>query len=230
MITRRRLLVGGAAAAALTVTGPPADAAGVTVRVGTHNLPPRAPRRPQILARLALLAPIWALTEQTDRVPAPPGWRVWRPERARSAAVMSHPDLTRRDRGMWRVSTPADPAPRFIVWQRFTIRGRSLTVGSVHLPAYPRHKAARARQAARCARWLAASPDRVLLGDFNADPNAAELTQLRRVAVHRARPTRGRRRIDHAWSARGIGPTLGAARTVATTSDHDALWLPVTAR
>lgn len=225
-IGRRAVLLGTAGTLAGAGT---ASAAPLTVTVGTLNLPPRAPRRPEQLAELARVAPLWALTEQTDRVPAPRGWRVWRPPRARSGAVMSAPQLRTHDAGLWRVSTDRDPAPRYIVWRRYTARGRSLTVGAVHLPAYRRHRAARARQAARCARWLQSSPDRVLLGDLNADPAADELAPLRAVATYRAAPTRGRRRIDHAWSS-FAGPTLGRPRTMATVSDHRALWLPVTIR
>lgn len=227
MIGRRAVLLAGAAT--LTGAGTTADAAPLTVNVGTLNLPPRAPRRARQLDELAELAQLWALTEQTDRVPAPRGWRVWRPRRARSGALMAHPSARMLDRGLWRVSSKADPAPRFIVWCRYALTGGALTVGAVHLPAYRRNRAARRRQAARCAMWLARSPDRVLLGDLNALPGAAELAPLRAVARYRAAPTHGRRAIDHAWSA-FTGPTLGRPRTVATVSDHDALWLPVTAR
>jgi hypothetical protein len=150
---------------------------------------------------------------------------------ARSEALYWNPDVWDAVAGdAWRLHSDRARAPRFVVWVTLLHRetGEIRTFGSAHLVAFKTRSPANARefrhQERRAAAWLAAGPDRVLLGDINADAGSVWTRNLRAAGtVHTpAVPTKGRTKIDHVWTAKRA-PRAVHARAVAGGSDHRAL-------
>lgn len=178
--------------------------------------------------------------DQVDSI-APPGYAIYRPGKAASAAVLfNHHRWRRDDAGTFKVSRKGDPiAPRYIVWARLiNDNGRPIIAGSVHLVSGKTDNDKRGKehdhQTRRCATWLSGKPKRVLLGDFNAEPDSKWMKALRDVSAHHtAPPGTGPKGtpIDHAWTRRdGFWSRPETIATMSGHSDHKALVVHVEPR
>ena len=119
--------------------------------------------------------------------------------------------------------------PRGLAEVGVNVRGRRLIVFNTHLSQVPAARSAQIREI-----WRVVSATRgpyVLMGDFNAKPNAPDIVWLRRRLtdaarlMHVQRPTVGNTRIDYVFVSRGI--TVLSARvppgTARRVSDHRPL-------
>lgn len=166
-------------------------------------------------------------TDRDHRRLLPDHWRAWRPEKARSASLLWNNRTHRLIRaGAYQLSSPAAPAPRFIVWAVLQDRRthQRIRAGSAHLVAWPYRTAARAaehaHQTRRLATWLQAGPRRWVGTDLNSRPRHPRVAPLRAVA-HHSRPvlaTYSTAPIDQLWSRRRMAADARTWHTSA--SDH----------
>jgi len=138
------------------------------------------------------------------------------------AVTVEYPDGGSEDRGYMAVTT--------------TVGGRSVRVFNTHL-AERRQETVRAAQTAVLAKEVARHDRAIVLGDFNAVPDAPELAGMWAVAADadpRCRPastgtceptTDWRSRFDYVF-LRGVAP-LGHGVRPTSASDHDLVYADV---
>jgi endonuclease/exonuclease/phosphatase family metal-dependent hydrolase len=212
-------------------------AGGGNLVAASYNCPARYdPGRRADLQKLADMgAMLIAVQEVQDRhakAIAPDGWRAYRPEKARSAAVLYDPAAVKIiERGHYRVNQPGTVTRR-IVWvlAESQATGQQARFGSVHLPAFKTRSDANAEAfryaEERAARWLQRDALNVLVGDLNASENKRWMPNLLRVGVFE-RPAvvtfpRHGSLIDHAVRPKGQLRAQVLA-TLDGASDHHAL-------
>ena len=185
---------------------------------------------------------LWALQETTDtdwRILKPDGWDWWRPARAQSSTLVFDPAVWepvlrpngRRRQGSFRVHASGD-RPRYVVFAvlRHRPTGKVFKIGGVHLPAFktrsPRQAMFFRHAEKRAAKWLGrGGPDRVLLGDFNANwglwtRNLNKVSVWEKPRNNKTGPRNTS--IDHVLRKKGRRRPQVVA-TVSGRSDHDAL-------
>lgn len=164
----------------------------VRIKVGTANLPHRLrPHRETMKWFDSKGADVVVAQEHTDGDNwAPSGWERVRPKRGQSNTIYFRTKTMRKKKvGSKRMSSPGFRSYRDLLWVSFRVKkggGRPVRIGGIHLPAFKTSSKTSAaefrKQEPMAASWLSNGPNRVLGGDFNANPTGVRwCPNLRRV-------------------------------------------------